>query len=941
MFNVDMINKIDKQLHKKISILFDFEFNGLLFFYGKSLKDLMMNNKVTTYSFLLLTYDADNVQDFVDKNGLDYKCNLNGVWEIKYNNVLLNIRVLSDLCYDLNFNTDYLFYDVYRKQFIPVGIKQCLANKEIIDYGDNSDKLLLEESKKFINYFSDNKRKRIKIRKKNKDNFDVDYDYFDNSILNRDLANRLDEVIKDKFSVIYDYKFSGIVLLYGGAIRNTIMDGKIKDFDFVILTQGECEILDFIKRFKLRWTRNAGGGYKILWEGFEIDMFSVDDLFVAGIYDTDMLFYDIEKRTFITCGALRAIKRRVITEVNSEKEPLYSNKLRLKKIIKFIKWISNNDDKVLVRQNTLLWEFKMFKKRIKLNVNKIVNGNFRKCFRFIRNCKKEFCFIIILGIIVSLIAVFFPALSGKMITGILYQDYKLVIVMVLLMVILKVLNILVQFLFSKLYLVINKKMIFNIRKDIANCVLNFEMDNFSNNNRGTFIDKLKTDPNEITRVFNSIKDILIRGVGNFGVLLYIFYLDYRLGLVLLIFMFIIFEIKMIGIRKRKKFRQEYYYEQERYSGILGEMINGVGDIKGLNLKDSYIKRAVKSFEVVGENEFRGDYYQNIYNKIANFVELVAMGVIVLLGLILVKNGLLEASSLIIIYMYNSTAFAFLERIGLLMSLSSDLNVSCNRIFSLLDGNLYATEVFGKKYNKECLGKIEFKDVNFKYKYKNNYVLRDCSFAVNSNETVAIVGKSGVGKTTILNLIARLYDVDSGSVFIDNEPIREYSEEFIRDNVSVISQSPYLFDMSIKDNLRLVNEGITDNEIKDICKLVCMDEVIESLPGGYDTVIGEGGIKLSVGQKQRLGIARALIKKTKIILLDEITSALDNETGSVIKQVIKNIQKDRTIIIVTHELSMIKDCSRILILDDGKISGDGTHKELVKNNDIYQKLYKLK
>ena len=292
-------------------------------------------------------------------------------------------------------------------------------------------------------------------------------------------------------------------------------------------------------------------------------------------------------------------------------------------------------------------------------------------------------------------------------------------------------------------------------------------------------------------------------------------------------------------------------------------------------------------------------------------------------------------------MYNTSVFAFVDKLGVLANLFSDLNISCRRIFNLLEGTLYTKEAFGDKYKKKCDGKIEFKNVKFKYDYKGDYILDDCSFDVEPNELVALIGKSGEGKTTILNLLGRLYDIDEGYIRIDGLEINKYSEDFIRENISIISQNPYLFDMSIKDNLKLVKENISDEEIKEVCKLVCLDEYIESLPDKYDTVIGEGGVKLSGGQKQRLGIARALIKNTKIILLDEITSSLDNETGTTIKKVIQNIRKNHTIIMVTHELSMIKDCSKIIVLKDGKIAAEGSHDELINKNKEYTKLYKMK
>lgn len=760
-------------------------------------------------------------------------------------------------------------------------------------------------------------------------------------MLNCDNACKLDELIHVRFPIIYDFKFDGIVLLYGGSIKNIIMGSDVHDLDFVILTQGECQITEFIHKFKLKYTKNAGGGYKIFYNNFTIDICSCNDLQETAIYDIDLLFYDIEKHLFISCGVMNAIENRTITEVNDDKNALYSNKRRVKKLIKFVKYVTNSNKRVKVKQNKLLWEVKMLKRRIKVIINKTINGNFRRCFSFLDGTKKEFSLVIVMGIIISLIAVIFPSFSGRMITEIMKENYERVIGVVAIMTFLKIFSILLSYFLSKLYLIVRKKMIFNIRKKVASCVLNFEMENFANKNRGTFIDKLKSDPNEIARTFNDIKDIILNGIGNFGVLIYIFYLDYRIGLMLFFFFMIVFQIRIYGIRKRKLYRERYFAEQERYTGVLGEMVNGVNDIKGLDLKDNYMKRVENSFEQVGENEYKGEYYRNIYDKLAYFVQHIAVFVVLLLGLYLLKRDMMKTDALIIVFMYNSSVFSFLEKLGKFVGLFSDLNVSCDRIFSLLDNSGCGSEIYGDKYHDKCNGKIEFNNVSFGYSGKKDKVLKKCNFIIYPNETIAIVGKSGEGKTTLLNLISRLYSVTDGNIKIDDSDIREYNEKFIKENISVISQSPYLFDMSIKDNLRLVKDDITDEEIESVCRIVCMDEFIQTLPNKYDTVIGEGGVMLSGGQKQRIGIARALIKNTKIILLDEITSALDNENASIIKKVIKNIKKDHTIIIVTHELSMIKDGVRILVLSDGKIVGDGTHTKLLNNNDIYKKIYKIK
>lgn len=771
-------------------------------------------------------------------------------------------------------------------------------------------------------------------------------------MLNTELQVKLDKLIREKFCIIFEYDFEGRVLLFGGAIRSILLDREIKDLDFVILTQGDCEILDFINKYNLEYRFNVFGGYKIFYNNIEIDMFSVDDLLEANRYNIDMLFYDIKNRIFIPCGLYESLNQRKIIELKNlkNKKVPFCDVERRKKLIRYIKEITKSNKRVKVKTNKIKdfyliikskikWKLKKLKRKLKRIKNSLKNGNFRKCFRFLEGGKKEFSIIILLGLLFTAISMLTPALSGNLITKILYGGYRTVIFLIIFLILLKVLSIFISYHMSNLYLKIKKKMIFNIRKEICNSVLNFEMNNFSNNNSGTFINKIKDDPNEITRTFNKIKNILINGIGNFGVLLYIFYLDFGIGIIFLIFMIIIFKIQMIGIRKKMRARREFLKEQEKYASLLGEMINGIGDIKALNLKKNYAVKTSESVNSALESEYSGDYSQNIYNKLANLIKFVAIGVVIIYGVILIKNNLLEASTLIVIYMYKSSIFSFLDKLTSLMYLRSDFNLSCNRIFSLLDDSKFTKESYGDKEKKECLGLVQFDNVNFKY--DKTPVLKKCSFNVNQGETIAIVGKSGSGKTTILNLISKMYKTNSGNIFIDNININELSENYIRDNISIISQNPYLFDMSIKENLKLVNDNITDEEIIEICKKVCIHDFINKLPNKYDTIIGEGGLKLSGGQKQRLGIARALVKNTKIILLDEITSALDNETGTIIKKVIKNIQKEHTIIIVTHELSMIKDCSRILVLDEGKIIDEGSHNDLIKKSKIYKKLYKLK
>ena len=683
---------------------------------------------------------------------------------------------------------------------------------------------------------------------------------------------KIDKFIKEKFPIIYDYPFEGIVLLYGGAIRDTFMNKEINDLDFVILSQGKDQIEDFIFKYNLSYKKNIFNGYKINYNNIEIDIFTTDDILDVAIYgyDTDLLLYDINMHLILPCSPVDTYKNRKITAIDNSK--LIYNRKRIKKLISFIKYITKSNKHVKVKQNYPYIIYTKIKRGIK---KKIKNSNLIKSYKFLEGSKKEFKIIIFLGLIISLIAAITPMLSGHLVETILSKGISKVIFIIILMIILKGLKIIISFFIGKLYLKIKKTMVFNIRKEAFSNILDFEINNFNINNSGSFINKVKDDSNEIANCFNKIKDIIIKGIGNIGIIIYIFYLNWLIGLTIVLFSYIIYKIRMIGIKKKLEAKRKILNKQEKYASMINEMITGIKDIKTLDLKDNYMSMTIEKFKEVSEIELTGDNYENKYNKIADFVQFSTIGIILILGIYLIKK----------------------------------------RIFSLLDNNNYKKEKYGNKLLPKSTGIIEFKNVSFAYNKK--YILNNCSFKTSKYDTIAIMGESGVGKTTILNLISKMYTPQKGKVLIDNNDINELSYKYIKDTISLVSQNPYLFDLSIKDNLLLVKPNATDEEIKDICKKVCLDKFIESLPEKYDTVIGEGGATLSQGQKQRLGIARALLKNTPIILLDEITSALDKDTGRNIKKLIDNIKNDHTIILVSHNIPMNKGY-KTLTLKNGKL-----------------------
>ncbi len=311
--------------------------------------------------------------------------------------------------------------------------------------------------------------------------------------------------------------------------------------------------------------------------------------------------------------------------------------------------------------------------------------------------------------------------------------------------------------------------------------------------------------------------------------------------------------------------------------------------------------------------------------------------LIILIVYLISQSYLTPAAGLVIYNYSGRIPNITNCIGILLDKIKDINLSANRIYSIIKHEEeFIKEEFGNKHLENVEGNFEFKNVTFSY--DKGKVLKNLSFKINTHETVAFVGKSGSGKTTIFNLLCKMYEINKGKIYIDGMDINDLDRESIRGNITIINQNPYIFNLSIKDNLRLVKEDLTSKEMKEACKIACLDDFIESLPDKYNTIIGEGGVNLSGGQKQRLAIARALIQKTEIILFDEATSALDNETQSKIQKAIDNMKNNYTILIIAHRLSTIINCDRILFLDNGKIEAEGNHKELLKKSLKYKQLY---
>ena len=266
------------------------------------------------------------------------------------------------------------------------------------------------------------------------------------------------------------------------------------------------------------------------------------------------------------------------------------------------------------------------------------------------------------------------------------------------------------------------------------------------------------------------------------------------------------------------------------------------------------------------------------------------------------------------------------------------SAAAQRIFSVIDKKIFVKNDENFPVIKIKNSSIEFQNVSFQYETTSEKAIKSINLKIQGGKTTALVGRSGSGKSTIINLIPRFYEPQSGKILYDSQDISKIRLDSLRRNIALVSQDVVLFDNTIKENILYANSSASEEKLKLACKYAAADEFIEKLPNKYETIVGENGVKLSGGQRQRLSIARAILKQSPVILLDEATSALDNESEKIVQHAINNLIKNKTTLIIAHRLSTIHNADKILVMEEGKIIGEGDHEYLINNNLKYKELY---
>lgn len=563
--------------------------------------------------------------------------------------------------------------------------------------------------------------------------------------------------------------------------------------------------------------------------------------------------------------------------------------------------------------------------------------NLKRSWKFARKHKKSFLLYASATLILSGIGAITPMISAQLLLRLTGGLWTQLLIVAAIRFAIEVTRNIGRYLGNKIGQIFFRETVLDLQLAVAEETLKLETNEIDTHSSGVFIERLNKDTNDIVNIFSDLNDAIMDIVANIGVLVMIFTVSKIMFFCLVIGTILLFILERIRLSKFFTMDKKIRKLQEKNTGIVTELIRGIRDIKVLNAGSTFMKKMREQISTANQGRYQmteiNRKYRLLIGSLHDLLDLIFIG----LGVYLVTHNLLTTASFLILYTYSSRVYNLLQFFAVVVERLKNFNLSASRVFEIIGNDKFKKETFGTKQLSKANGNFEFDHVHFSYR-DGQEILKDISFQIHANETVSFVGKSGGGKTTIFNLLTKLYQATGGHIRIDGIDIEELDQDSIRNNMSIITQNPYIFNFSIRENLKLAQDSVSDEEMIEVCKTACFHEFVMSLPEGYDTIVGEGGITLSGGQRQRLAIARALLRKTEIILLDEATSALDNETQKNIQLAIGNMKGEYTILIIAHRLSTVIDSDRIILLEEGQIIATGTHHKLLEESLFYQRLY---
>ncbi len=528
-----------------------------------------------------------------------------------------------------------------------------------------------------------------------------------------------------------------------------------------------------------------------------------------------------------------------------------------------------------------------------------------------------------------------PIFSANALSTLTEGRFKLSMIFLTLYLFVRVIVSSLNYMYNRSYAKMDTKVVYDIKNTLIGSITNVEMSKNDSINNGLYIERLHEDSRKCSDVLIDIMTISLEVISNLMFLIYIAFINIWFFVLLVVYVAILWFVDNKKEYRWYKDTRAFRDMREIATGSYNEQIRGLKDIKSLNIRDQTITDSGEKYQISLNLRLKARLTRHKFNLARNILAASFDVALILLGIIFIKNSYISLANFLIVYMYRGNVRNLSTHFASIKQYAIEGEIAAQRIFEII--NEFPKEKFGSETLTEVVGNVEFKNVTFAYETNKN-VLKNLSCNFEANKTTAIVGKSGSGKSTILSLINKLYTIKKGQILLDGVDINTLTEDSLRNAVGVVTQSPYIFNCTIRENLNFIRPNITEDEMIVALKRAQIYDFVEKLENGLDSKVGENGVMLSGGQKQRLAIARVLLKNSPIIVLDEATSALDNKSQAKIVKAIDGLKKDHTIIIVAHRLSTIVNADKILVLDDGKIVDCGTHLQLFNKSPIYTDLY---
>ena len=573
----------------------------------------------------------------------------------------------------------------------------------------------------------------------------------------------------------------------------------------------------------------------------------------------------------------------------------------------------------------------------------VKKGQFKKSMvKLLKYCKKFYFLVgvaLFLGIVSVVCQILSPILVGRL-GGIIeagninYDDItRLALTILTLALIMSLLGYFQHFIMATT----TQKVVFKFRDDISAKINKLPLQYFDTHLYGDTLSRVTNDVDIIGQTLNQSVSSLFSNIILFvGVTIAMFVTQWIMAFTVIVATFIGFSIMLIFLTKSQK----YFIMQQKDLGDLNahieEVYSGHNVIKLFNAesdKGGEFKRINKKLE---RSAWKSQFLSNTMMPIMGFVGNFAFVCVCIVGAVLALNNIIGVEPILTFMIFARMFSNPLSQIAQALTSLQSTSAACGRVFEFLEEKELANEDGKTDVLTSVLGNVEFDHVRFGYT-SDKIIIKDFSVKVYAGEKVAIVGPTGAGKTTLVNLLMRFYEINSGDIRIDGRSIKDLTRENIHDLFGMVLQDTWLFEGTIKENLRYNKENVTDGQIVEACKQIGVDHFIQTLPNGYDTVIDDA-VNLSAGQKQLLTIARTMVANNPMLILDEATSSVDTRTEELIQKAMDKLMEGRTSFIIAHRLSTIKNADVILVLKDGDVIESGSHEELMAKGGFYADLY---